>query len=91
MANEATPDGGLPLDPFGSLPVTETVKLVDVVCAGSGLTVLVGGVVSISQEVDIEPVPALPYWSWMPGGVDGQRCRSPRRRSGRTGRRSRRS
>ena len=42
------------------MPVTDTMKLVDVVCDGSELTVLVGGVVSISHEVDIEPVPALP-------------------------------
>ena len=41
------------------MPVTETVKLVDVVCAGSGLTVLVGGVVSISHEVESEPVPGI--------------------------------
>ena len=73
MANDAMPEGGLPFDPFGSLPVTETVKLVDVVCAGSGLTVLVGGVVSISHEVDSEPVPGLPSWSVDAGGVDGQR------------------
>ena len=53
----------LPFEPVGSLLVTDTVKLVDVVCAGSELTVLVGGVVSISQEVESEPVPALPYWS----------------------------
>ena len=51
------------------MPVTETVKLVEVVCGGSELTVLVGGVVSISQEVDSEPVPALPYWSWMPAAL----------------------
>ena len=60
MAYDETPDGVLPFDPFGSLPVTETVKLVDVVCAGRALTVLVGGVVSISQEVDSEPLPGLP-------------------------------
>ncbi len=65
MAKEATPDGGLPFDPLGSVPVTETVKLVDEVVGGSGLTVLVGGVVSISQEIDCEPVPGLPYWSVM--------------------------
>ena len=60
------PDGVLPFDPLGSVPLTDTRKLVDVVCDGSGLTVLVGGVVSISQEVDIEPVPTLPASSWMP-------------------------
>jgi len=63
---EATPEGGLPLAPFGSVAVTETVKRVDVVVAGSGLTVLVGGVVSISQEADIEPVPKVPAGDWMP-------------------------
>ena len=63
MAIEATPDGVLPLAPFGSDAVTDTVKLVDVVVAGSELTVLVGGVVSISHDVDRLPVPGLPYWS----------------------------
>ena len=66
MANDAMPEGVLPFGPFGSVPLADTRKLVDVVCAGSEPTVLVGGVVSISQEVDIEPVPALPAWSWMP-------------------------
>ena len=47
----------------GRMPVTDTVKLVDVVVAGSELTVLVGGVVSISHDVDRLPVPGLPYWS----------------------------
>ena len=65
MAKEATPEGVLPPAPAGSLPLTETVKLVAMVSAGSVLTVLVGGVVSISQDVDNEPVPRLPYWSWM--------------------------
>ena len=65
MAMEATPEGGLPPAPAGSLLLTETVKLVEVVWDGRALTVLVGGVVSISQEVDSEPVPALPYSSWM--------------------------
>ena len=37
MANEAMPEGVLPLAPFGSVPLTETVKLVDVVCAGSAV------------------------------------------------------
>ena len=59
----------LPFDPVGSLLVTETVKLVDVVCAGSVLTVLVGGVVSISHEVDNEPLPGLPYKSEMPAAL----------------------
>ena len=31
----------------------------------AALTVLVGGVVSISHEVESVPVPALPFWSWM--------------------------
>ena len=56
----ATPEGVPPLDPLGSLPVTETVKLVEVVWDGSVLTVLVGGVVSITHLVDREFVPALP-------------------------------
>ena len=64
-ANEAMPDGVLPFEPFGSVPLTETEKLVDVVCDGSVVTALVGGVVSISHDVDIEPVPELPYWSVM--------------------------
>ena len=34
---------------------------------------LVGGVVSISQEVETEPVPGLPYGIGDVGGVDGQR------------------
>ncbi len=55
----------LPSAPFGSVAVTETVKLVDVVWAGRALTVLVGGVVSINHEVETEPVPGLPYVSWM--------------------------
>ena len=59
MAIEATPGGVLPPAPLGSEPVTVTVKLVEVVWGGSGLTVLVGGVVSISHEVDSEPVPEL--------------------------------
>ncbi len=66
MANEAMPEGELLFDPVGSLPVTETVKLVDVVVCESGLTVLVGGVVSISHEVESEPVPTLPARSWIP-------------------------
>ena len=33
---------------------------------GNALTVLVGGVVSISHEVESELVPALPLVSWMP-------------------------
>ena len=69
MAYDDTPDGVLPFAPVGSLPVTETVKLVDVVCAGKALTVLVGGVVSISQEVDSEPLPGLPFSSWMPAAL----------------------
>ena len=60
MAIEATPEGVLPLAPFGSVAVTETVKVVDVVWAGSEVTVLVGGVVSINHEVEAEPVPGLP-------------------------------
>ena len=57
------PEGVLPFDPVGSLPATEIGKLVDVVCAGRALTVLVGWVVSISQDVDSEPLPGLPNWS----------------------------
>ncbi len=34
MAIEATPEGVLPLAPVGSVAATETVRLVDVVCAG---------------------------------------------------------
>ena len=56
---------GLPAGSVGTVPVTVTGKLRLVPTLGSGLTVLVGGVVSISQEVDSEPVPGLPYWSWM--------------------------
>ncbi len=41
----------------------------DVVWAGRASIVLVGGVVSISHEVDIEPVPKLPTWSWMPAAL----------------------
>ena len=63
------PDGVLPFDPFGSVPLADTRKLVDVVWDGSELTVLVGGVVSMSQEVDIEPVPKLPASSWMPDAL----------------------
>ena len=66
MANDATPDGVLPPAPLGSDPLTETRMYGVVVVAGSGLTVLVGGVVSMSQEVDSEPVPKLPASSWMP-------------------------
>ena len=71
MAIEATPEGGLPSAPVGSEAVTETVKLVEVVCDGSALTVLVGGVVSISQEVDCEPGPRRRRVQDV-GGVDGQ-------------------
>ncbi len=49
-----------PFDPVGSLLATEIVKFVDVVCAGRVFTALVGGVVSISQNVESEPVPGLP-------------------------------
>jgi hypothetical protein len=51
------------------VPLADTRKLVEVVWDGRGLTVLVGGVVSISQETDIEPVPKLPAWSWMPDAL----------------------
>ncbi len=61
MAMEASPEAVLPFAPVGSEAVAETVKLVDVVCVGSEFTVLVGGVVSISHEVETEPVPGLPY------------------------------
>ena len=67
--NEAMPEGVLPLAPLGSVPVTVTGKLRLVPVLGSGLTVLVGGVVSISHEVESEPVPALPYGSWMPAAL----------------------
>jgi hypothetical protein len=63
MAIEATPEGVLPLAPSGPEAVTETVKLVDVVCVGSEFTVLVGGVVSINHEVKTEPAPGPPYVS----------------------------
>ena len=63
------PDGVLPFEPAGSVPLTDTTKLVDVVCDGKALTALVGGVVSISQVVDIEPVPTLPASSWMPDAL----------------------
>ena len=56
--------GRAPADPAGSVPVTVTGKLRLVPRLGSGLTALVGGVVSISQDVDSEPLPKLPYWSW---------------------------
>ncbi len=45
--------------------MTETAKLRLVPRAASGLTWLVGGVVSISQEVESEPVPGFPYGSVM--------------------------
>ena len=61
--------GGLPLAPFGSVPVTVTGKLRLVPVFGKGLTVLVGGVVSISHEVESDPVPGLPFWSWMPAAL----------------------
>ena len=48
----------------GRLLVTDTVKL-EFAAEGSGSTLLVGGVVSINQEVDMEPVPANPFWSWV--------------------------
>ncbi len=60
MAIDATPEGVLPLEPAESEAVTVTLKLVEVVCDGSASTELVGGVVSISQEIDCEPVPGLP-------------------------------
>ena len=62
----------LPFDPVGSLLVTETLKLVDVVCAGSERDLLVGGVVSISHEVDNEPVPGIAVQVVRCRGVDGQ-------------------
>ena len=65
------PEGVLPLAPLGSVPVTVTGKLRLVPVLGSGLTVLVGGVVSISHEVESEPVPAMPS-VLDAGGVDGQ-------------------
>ena len=46
--------------------MTDTGKTRLVSRAGSGLIVLVGGVVSISHEVESELVPALPSVSWMP-------------------------
>ena len=63
---DCIPEGVLPFDPMGSLPVTDTEKLVEFVAVGSRLTVLVGGVVSISHEAETEPVPELPYVSWRP-------------------------
>ncbi len=60
MANDESPDGVLPPVPVGSEPPTETRKFGVVVVAGSGLTVLVGGVVSISHVVETELEPALP-------------------------------
>ena len=54
------PEGVLPSEPVGSLPPIVSVTLVDVVSAAARPTVLVGGVVSISQEVDSVPVPGLP-------------------------------
>ena len=50
----------LPPAPDRSEAVTETEKLVVVVVVGRGSAVLVGNVVSISQEVESEPVPGLP-------------------------------
>ena len=38
MAKETMPEGGPPSEAVGSEPVTETVRLVEVVCAGSELT-----------------------------------------------------
>ena len=45
--------------------MTEKEGLVLVIAIGSTLTLLVGGVVSISQEIDFEPVPVLPSGSRM--------------------------
>ena len=62
MSKEAIPEAGLLPGPFGSDPVTETAKAVDVVVAGSELTLLVGGVVSITlREVESEPVPGISF------------------------------
>ena len=63
MAIEATPEGVLAFEPSWSDAATETAKVVDVVCDSSGLTVLVGGVVSINHEVETDPEPGLPYVS----------------------------
>jgi hypothetical protein len=49
-----------PPGPAGSPAVTLTAKVVESSCAGRVSTELVGGVVSISHEVDSEPVPRLP-------------------------------
>ena len=50
----------LPSEPVGSLAVTDSVKLGDVVVAGSGITVLVGGVRSMVavKTPGVETLPA---------------------------------
>ncbi len=54
---------GLPAGSVGTVPVTVIGKTRLVPILGSAPMVLVGGVVSISQEVGIVPMPGLPYWS----------------------------
>ena len=65
-ATDETPEAGAPPGPAGSLKETETWKVSEPWLAPSELmTWLVGAVVSISQEVESVPVPAMPFWSWM--------------------------
>ena len=71
MSYDATPEGGLP-PPFGQ-PVTETAKLRLVPRLGSALTWLVGGVVSISHEVESGSRAGVAVLVLDVGGVDGQR------------------
>ena len=54
------PEAVLPPAPFGSVPVSVTGKVRLVPVLASEPTVAVGGVVSISHEMAIEPVPGLP-------------------------------
>ena len=72
MSNEAMPEAGLLSGPFGSEPPTDTLKVVDVVAVGREPTVLTGGVVSISHEVESEPEPADSLVSLIPPALTDQ-------------------
>ena len=63
IAKDAIPEAAPPSGAFGSFPLTETWKLVDVVWLGRELIVLTGAVVSISHVAVSVPVPALPAMS----------------------------
>ena len=79
---------GLPAGSVGTVPVTVTGKMRLVPTLGSGLTVLVGGVVSISQEVETGAGARVAVLVLEVGGVDGERSRCPGGWSARPGRRS---